>query len=177
MGVGDYMDIVGLVKKLLNARFRELETVEVVIVESIDYTTWTCSVRPKARVSAHGICQEMPIITEVSIAVQKSGDSVILMPVKVGDVCLCVFSKHALDNLLIDKNTNIVTIPRTFDINDCLLIAGLYTGVETVPVITEGETMIYNQSGSYIKFFENGNMKIYANGNIEIQADRVDIND
>lgn len=170
------MDVIGLIKKHLNLRFKELQTVEVVVVEAVDYNTWTCAVRPKARVDVCGDVQDMPQILGVPIAVQKAGNSVILMPIKVGDICLCVFSKHALDNLLIDKNTNTVTIPRMFDINDCLLISGLYTSVETVPVIAEDEMLIYNQSGSYIKFFENGNMKIYANGNIEIKADRVDIN-
>lgn len=169
-------DIIGLIKKHLNNRFKELQTAEVVIVEAVDYTTWTCSVRPKAKIAVHGKVQEMPQIMSVPISVQKAGNSVILMPIKVGDVCLCVFSKYALDNLLIDHATNTITIPRMFDINDCILIAGVYTGMETVPAITEGETLVYNQSGSYIKFFENGNMKIYANGNIEIKADRVDIN-
>jgi hypothetical protein len=159
-------DIIGLIKKHLNTRFRELQTVEVVIVESVDYTTWKCSVRPKARIDVRGDVQDMPIIMNVPIAVQKAGDSVLLMPVKVNDICLCVFSKHALDNLLIDKQTNTVTIPRSFDINDCLLIAGVYTEMETVPQISESELLIHHQSGAHIH--------IDSSGNIEIKGKRID---
>jgi len=155
-------DIISLIKKYVNLRFNTLETSEVVIVESVDYTTWTCSVRPKAKMNMYGNTVDAPIIMNVPIAVQKTGDSVILMPVKVGDVCLCVFSKYALDNILIDKSTNRVKIPRTFDVNDCILIGGLYTEIDTVPTISEGEMLIHHKSGSYIKFDLDGKLYIHA---------------
>ena len=178
------MDIVSLIKKHLNNRLRAFETTEIAMVEAVDYTTWTCSVRPKARVDVRGDVQDMPQIMDVPIAVPKAGESVIMLPIVVGDVGTVIFSKHALDNLLIDKNTTEITIPRSFDINDAIYIGGVFTGIDTIPPVAEGETLILNQSGSYIKFFENGTMTIYgngnmliqANGNMELKADRVDIN-
>jgi hypothetical protein len=99
----------------------------------------------------------------------KAGDTSVMLPIKVGDVGVVIFSKHALDNLLIEKTTTAVTIPRNFDINDAIYISGLYTGVETVPAVAEGEMLLHHESGSFIKFF--------ANGNIEIKGKRVDINE
>ena len=154
------MDIIGLIKKHLNARFKALQTVEVVIVEAVDYTTMRCAVRPKPRINVRGDVHDMPQIMNVPIAFQKAGDSVVLMPIKVGDVCLAVFSKHALDNLLIDKNTTEITIPRSFDINDCLVINGLYTQLENVPTIADGQMLLYHASGAYIKFDSVGNITI-----------------
>jgi hypothetical protein len=75
-------DIIGLIKKHLNTRFRELQTVEVVIVEDVDLTTMRCSVRPKPRINVRGGVQDMPIIMNAPISFQKSGDSVILVPPK-----------------------------------------------------------------------------------------------
>lgn len=163
------MDIIGLIKKHLAHRFKELQTVEVVIVESVDLATMKCSVRPKARIDVHGNVQDMPQILNVPIAFQKSGNSVMLVPPKVNDVGTVVFSKHALDTLLINRDTVEIMIPRTFDINDAIYISGLYTGVENVPSISPGEVILHHESGSYIKFF--------ANGNIEIKANKVDINE
>ena len=150
-------------------RFKELQTAEVVVVEAVDYNTWTCAVRPKARVDVRGNVQDMPIIMNVPIALQKAGNTSVMLPIKVGDVGVAIFSKHALDNLLIEKTTTTITIPRNFDINDAIYISGLYTGVETVPNVAEGEMLLHHESGSHIKFF--------ANGNIEIKGNRVDINE
>ena len=169
-------------------RLQRLHTTEIVIVEEVDYTTWTCSVRPKARIDVQGTIMDMPVISGVPMSAPKAGDSVILMPAEIGDICLCVFSKHAIDNMLLDHATNSITIPREFDINDCILVSGLYTQMETVPTVLKGEILIKNQSGSHLKFFANGDMemkehtsgaymKFSTDGNIEIKATRVDINE
>ena len=162
-------DIIGLIKKHLNTRFRELQTVEVVIVDAVDLTTMKCSVRPKAKIDVRGSLQDFPTILNVPISFQKSGDSVLLIPPKVNDIGTVIFSKHALDTLLINRDTVEITIPRTFDINDCIYISGNYTEVEDIPSIAEGEMILHHESGSFIKFF--------ANGNIEIKGNRVDINE
>lgn len=154
------MDIIGLIKKHLNMRLASFQTTEVVIVESVDYTTWKCSVRPKPKIDVRGDVQDMPIILEVPIAVQKAGNSVILMPVKVGDIGICTFSKHAIDNLLIDFNTVEITIPRTFDLNDAIYIGGTFVEAEDIPSISSDEMLLYHRSGAYIKFDSSGNITI-----------------
>ena len=155
-------DLISIIKKYITLRLQVLETVEVVIVESVVLTTWTCSVRPKGKLNIVGKQTDAPIIMNIPIAVQKAGGSVILMPINVGDVGLCVFSKYALDNLLIDKATNAIKIPRTFDYNDAIYIGGLYTELDTIPSITEGEIIIHHHSGTQIKFTNDG--KIYITG-------------
>lgn len=156
------MGIIGLIKKHINARLRSFETMEVVIVESVDLSTLTCAVRPKARVNVYGNVQDMPQIMNVPIALQKSGNSAILLPPKAGDVGTCVFSKYALDALLIDKDTVEITIPRTFDINDAMYIGGNYTETESIPSISEDELLIYHKSGAYIRIDSDGNISLYG---------------
>lgn len=170
------MDIIGLIKKYIEERFRRLETMEIVIITEVDYSTYTCSVRPKARVGVLGVPTEMPVIAGVPIAIQKSGGSSVLMPIRVGDVCVAIFSKHALDNLLVNREVTTVTIPRNFDINDCMVIAGVFIETEKVPNILDGEMLLKHESGSYIKFSSNGDITIHTAGNIELKANRVDVN-
>jgi DnaJ-class molecular chaperone len=84
------------------------------------------------------------------------------MPIKVGDIGTCIFSKHALDTLLINRDTVEITIPRNFDINDAMYIGGMFVGAEDIPVISDGELFIHHHTGSHIKFDNNGNLEIKA---------------
>ena len=153
------MDIVGLIKKHISKRLNSLETVQVVTVESVDYTSMRCSVRPKTKATISGTAKDRPIILNVPIAFQKSGDSVILLPPTVGDVGVVIFSKFALDHLLINPDTVEITIPRTFSINDAMYVGGLYLDTDTLPTIAEGEMLLHHHSGTEIRFTNDG--KIY----------------
>lgn len=156
------MDVVSLIKKHITHRLQSLETVQIVIVEAVDYENYTCSVKPKAKANVRGKVFDLPIITGVPIAMQKSGGSVILVPPKVGDIGIVIFSKNALDTLLINRDTVSILIPRNFDITDAIYAGGLYTGLETVPTIAEGEMILHHESGTAIKFTTDG--KIYITG-------------
>ena len=61
------MDIVGLIKKHISKRLNSLETVQVVTVESVDYTSMRCSVRPKTKVTISGTAKDRPIILRCSL--------------------------------------------------------------------------------------------------------------
>ena len=165
------MDIIGLIKKHINSRLVSLQTTEIVIVESVDYATWTCSVRPKAKINVRGDVQDMPTILEVPMMMQKAGDSVLLMPIKVADIGLCVFSKNAIDTLLINRDTVELTIPRSFNINDAIYIGSLYTEMDTVPTISEGDMLWYQKSGSYIKFSSADELSIQHKSGAYIKID------
>ena len=165
------MDIIGLIKKHINARLVSLQTTEIVIVESVDYATWTCSVRPKAKINVRGEVQDMPIILEVPMMMQKAGDSVLLMPIKAADIGVCVFSKNAIDTLLINRDTVELTIPRSFNINDAIYIGSLYTEMDTVPTISEGDMLWYQKSGSYIKFSSADELSIQHKSGAYIKID------
>lgn len=155
----DKMDIIALIKKYITLRLNSLETIQVVKVEAVDYETYTCSVIPKTKI---GTGEDMPIITGVPIAAQKSGKSVILLPPKVGDIGVVVFSKYAINNLLVNTDTVEIVLPRTFSINDAIYIGGAFTGVDIIPTIVEGEMILHHHSGTQIKFANDG--KIYITG-------------
>ena len=153
-----------LINKGIENRLDSLWTAIPAIVISVDYSSLTCSVQPKVKLQnpTSEELEDLPIIQDVPIACQKSGDSVLLMLPEVGDTILIMFTKYALDNLLKDSQTADPNNVRRFSINDCIVVGGLHTSIDTVPTIASGEAMFYHSSGGFLKFDIDGNLEIKA---------------
>jgi len=158
------MKLTELIEKGISKRLDSIYTAIPAIVTKIDLSTMKCDIQPKMKLKnpANNTFEELPIIQDVPIAYPKTADSVLLMPPEVGDVVLVLFSKYALETLLKDKNTADVNDIRRFSINDAIIIAGLFTSVDSIPNMNEGEIMLYHKSGAYIKFDAQGNLTIVA---------------
>ncbi|MCK5217562.1 MAG: hypothetical protein KAJ93_07220 [Methanosarcinales archaeon] len=153
-----------LINKGIENRLDSLWTAIPAKVVSINYSTLTCSVQPKVKLqnTSSEELEDLPIVQDVPIACQKSGDSVLLMPPEVGDTILIMFTKYALDNLLKDYQTSYPNNIRRFSINDCIVVGGLHTSIDTVPTIASEETMLYHKSGAYIKIDSDGDITIHG---------------
>ena len=153
-----------LINKGIDKRLEALWTAVPAKVVSVDYSTLTCSVQPKIKLQnpSSEELEDLPIIQDVPIACQKSGDSVLLMPPEVGDTILIMFTKYALDNLLKDSQTSDSNNVRRFSINDCIVVGGLHTSIDTVPTIASEETILYHKSGAYIKIDSDGDITIHG---------------
>lgn len=148
-----------LVDKLISRRLEAMWTCIPAIVDSVNLTNYTCSIRPKVKLDG----AELPIIPDVPILAMKGGSSVILMPVAAGDIVLALFSKYALTELLKDQNPANHKDVRRFSIDDAMVLPGLFTGVDSVPSIAADEMLLYHKSGAYIKFLSNGDLKVRTN--------------
>ena len=151
------MGIVALVKRLIADALNSVSTAEVVVIQTVSDDHKYCSVMPK-RLMHDGT--NSPIIKHVPILYQRSGDSVILIPPKIGDVGLVITNKFALDTLLIDNGANPLNSSRQFSINDILYVGGLATEISSFPTIGDGEIIIYHASGAYIMVDATGNIEI-----------------
>jgi hypothetical protein len=162
------MKVTELIENGIEKRMEAIWTAIPAIVVKIDLATMHCDVRPKMKVTNPQTEQleELPILQGVPISFQKGAGSVLLMPPEVGDVILVLFSKYALDNMLKDKQTVDHDDVRRFSIDDCVIVSGLYTSIDTIPALSTGEMGLFHKSGSCIKFS--------ASGNIELKAPRID---
>ena len=153
-----------LINLIIDQRLESLWTAIPANVISVDYSTLTCSVQPKTKLinASSEELEDLPIIQDVPISFQKSGGSVLLMLPEVGDVVIVMFTKYALDNLLKDYQTADPDNVRRFSINDCIVVGGLHTSIESVPTIASEETMLYHSSGGFLKFDIDGNLEIKA---------------
>ena len=154
------VDTKGVAKKVAQKQLKNLYTAEPCIVISVDYDTYKCSVRLKGKIVVNDEYVDAAIIEQVPILVQKSGDSVIMLPPSISDVGLCVFSRRSLDEILIDNGTNNIYDHRRFSINDGVFVGGLFTELSTIPTISAGEMILKHGSGSQIKFSNDGNIYI-----------------
>lgn len=150
-------DFPTLVNAMISRQLDTLWTCVPAIIISVDYTHHTCSIRPKAKSSQ----SELPILEDVPIAVMAMGDgSMIITALKKGDVVLVLFSKYALTELMKDRNTAIPDVPRAFDINDAIVVAGLFMTIDKVPAYSSGDLLIHHKSGAHIKIDALGNIEI-----------------
>ena len=156
------VDTKGVAKKVAQKQLKNVYTAEPCIVISVDYDTYKCSVRLKGKIVVNDEYVDAAMIEDVPIMVQKSGDSVIMLPPKISDVGMCVFSRRSLDELLINRNTNIIHDFRRFSLNDAIFVGGLFTELDTIPSISAGEIIIKHGSGTQMKFDNDG--KIYITG-------------
>ena len=153
-----------LINLIIDQRLESLWTAIPANVISVDYSTLTCSVQPKTKLTnpPSDELEDLPIIQDVPISFQKSGGSVLLMLPEVGDVIIVMFTKYALDNLLKDYSTADPDNVRRFSINDCIVVGGLHTSIESVPAIASEEAMLYHKSGAFIKIDSSGNITLHG---------------
>jgi len=147
--------IVEKVRKMIEDLLDDVETVALGIVTSVDLTKLRCNVRLKHKIKG----QEIELF-DVPIALPKFNDCVIAIAPKEGDVVLVVFSKYELEEQLKDGNPVDVNEILRFNINNAIVIAGIYTLVDSVPAINQDEILILHKSGNYIKFNSDGTITI-----------------
>jgi len=166
--------------KLVESKIDEINTVALGKITKVDLSKLRCNVKLKHKIQGNEI-----ELFDVPVAVPKFHDSMIIVAPKEGDIVLVVFSKYELEEQL--KNKDIVDVNELlkFNINNAIVIAGIYTAVDSIPEELDEECiLIKHESGSYFKFDHEENVilqhksgayiKFDKNGNLEIKAKRVD---
>ena len=149
------------IRKLIDIKLDHLNTVTLGIITQVDLQNMRCNVKLKHKIQGNEI-----ELFNVPIAFQKFDDSAIIMAPREGDIVLVLFSKYELEEQLKDRNIVDVNEFHLFDINNAIVIGGLYTAVDQVPSINQDEILIQHKTGAYIKFKQDGSL--------EIKASRVD---
>ena len=154
------------IHKMIDDILEDVETVSLGIITSVDLAKLRCNVKLK-----HKIRRQEIELFDVPIAFPKFNDCVIAIAPKEGDVVLVVFSKYELEEQLKNREPVDVNELLRFNINNAIVIAGIYTLVDSVPAVNQDEILILHKSGNYIKFQQDGKIvikgDIYVDGNIE----------
>ena len=152
------------ISKLIDVKLDNINTVALGIITSVDLTKFRCNVKLKHKIQG----QEIELF-DVPIALPKFNDCVIAIAPKEGDVVLVVFSKYELEEQLKNREPVDVNELLRFNINNAIIIAGVYTQVDSIPSISQDEILILHKSGNYIKFQQDG--KIIIKGDVYIDGD------
>ena len=152
------------IKKLIDVKLDNINTVALGIITQVDNSKLRCNVKLKHKIQG----QEIELF-DVPIALQKFNDCVIAIAPKEGDIVLVAFSKYELEEQLKNRDPVDVNELLKFNINNAVVIAGIYTLVDSVPMINQDEILILHKSGNYIKFQQDG--KIIIKGDVYIDGD------
>lgn len=94
-----------------------------------DPDTMVASVQPliKRRFYKRDKAIEYPVINKVPVVFQRSGTSLIRLPISINDIVMIVFSDHELSNWVNSKGNAVEYLDKRYhDLNDCFAIPGGY---------------------------------------------------
>lgn len=74
---------------------------------------------------------------DVPVACLRSGVGTIYVPLNVGDIVLVLFSKYELDEQLKDRQVVDVNQVLKFDLNNAVVLGGVFTQADGIPSIQE----------------------------------------
>lgn len=147
--------------KLVDSKLDELNTVALGIITQVDLQKLRCNVKLKHKIQGNEI-----ELFDVPVAVPKFHDSSLIFAPKEGDIVLVIFSKYEIQEQLDSHAVVDVNELLKFNLNNAIVIAGIYTAVDEVPTIDQEEILLWHKTGAYIKFRQDGSL--------EIKASRVD---
>ena len=161
--------------KLVESKIDEVNTAALGKITKVDLSKLRCNVKLKHRIQGNEI-----ELFDVPVAVPKFHDSSIIVAPKEGDIVLVVFSKYELEEQL--KNKDIVDVNELlkFNINNAVILFGIYTMVDEIPSELDEEViLIRHKSGNYILLDKDENIltkhksgsfiKIDSSGNMTVQ--------
>ena len=150
------------IRKLIDIKLDNLNTVTLGKITEVDLTKLRCNVKLKNKIQG----QEIELF-DVPVAVPKFHDSVIILAPKEGDIVLIIFSKYELEEQL--KNKDIVDVNELlkFNLNNAIVLAGIFTMVDEIPSELDKEMLlIKHKTGNYIKLDKDENMLLqHKSGN------------
>ena len=159
------------IHKLIDEILEDVETVALGIITQVNLSKLRCNVKLKHKIRG----QEIELF-DVPIAFPKFNDCSVIIAPKEGDVVLVVFSKYELEEQLKNREPVDVNELLKFNINNAIVIAGIYTLVDSIPSISQDEILILHKSGNYIKFQQDGKIiikgDVYIDGNLDFKEIR-----
>jgi len=157
--------------QLIDKKLEGINTVALGIITQVDLPKMRCNVKLKHKIQGNEI-----ELFDVPVAVPKFHDSCIILAPKEGDIVLVLFSKYELEEQLKNKQAVAVNELLKFNINNAIVVAGMFTLVDTVPAeLDEESVLIKHKQGSYVKIDSQGNIEVKHMGgnNITVSATQI----
>lgn len=141
-------------------------------VVKVDVTKAKVDVQPvlKRKYADESIV-ELPVITNVPLALYRAGEAFISLPVKVGDFVMLMFSERSLDIWLSKGGTVDPADPRKFHLSDAIAYPGVYPFTDPPTGATADDIVIKNGDASLI--VKPGALELYGNGDAIALASKV----
>lgn len=138
------------------------------IVQSVDWSTMTCSVQPAIKATTtdnNGIVQavNLPILINVPICFPQAGGFALTFPMIAGDEVLVVWACRCIDAWWQSGGVQIPMEARMHDISDGFAIPGVFSKPNVFPSIATDQAELRNKDGT-------ARIGIKSDGTININA-------
>ena len=130
------MNIVEQLKQMINSTIDGLWTLAIAKVESVNRTECTCTVILKY-LTINGVPYAR--LTNIPVVMPRGRNSMVLVPIDVGDVVLVAFTKFPSGLVIENEDMIKVENTNTFSIKNAVVLAGFILGTEELQTITGSE--------------------------------------
>ena len=115
---------------------------------------------------------DYPIIPKVPVFIMSSKDYFMSFPIKVGDPCLLLFSKHSIDKYAIADNPDSVDSEdlEHHDINNAIALVGIISPATKINEISSNNFIVGKKDGS-------SKIIITSDNKVQIKASSVELGD
>jgi formylmethanofuran dehydrogenase subunit C len=157
------MNIVEKIEKLVDEKLSEINTFDIGKITDANNSKLLYNVKLKHKIEGNEI-----ELFRVPLAPARYSAGSILCSLNIGDIVGVAFSKYELKQQLKNKDILDVNEVLKFDLNNAIIVSGIFTDVDSVPVeFEDGTILIKHKSGNYIKFEPvNGNIEIKGNTDV-----------
>ncbi len=115
---------------------------------------------------------DYPIIPKVPVFIMSSKDYFMSFPIKVGDPCLLLFSKHSIDKYAIADNPDTIDTEdlEHHDINNAIALVGIISPATKINEISSNNFIVGKKDGS-------SKIIITSDNKVQIKASSVELGD
>lgn len=130
-------ELLKVIDERIEAKLNRLNTVSLGIITQVDNSKLRCNVKLKHKIQGSEI-----ELFDVPIACLKSSVGTIYIPLQEGDIVLVLFSKYELEEQLKDKQAVAVNELLKFNINNAIVLGGVFTLADSIPSLQENKINI-----------------------------------
>ena len=169
-----------LYNKMADRIMSRLRVSEPGIIQSFDEEKQTVTVKLSIRekVNNHGVqeWEEIPLLVDVPVKLQRGGGYLVSLPFKAGDECLVVFGDKDMDGWWQSGGTQNWIKKRRHSLSDGYALPGVNSQTNTVSGYSTDSVQLRNEAGtSYIEI-KGDDINIICPGTIKILGNIVTMN-
>jgi len=162
-------DFVDNMIRSVNDRIKKINTSSIGILTYVDLTTMRCNVLLKHRPTDAQIT-----LYDIPIAYQTYHGSSITVAPKQGDIVLILYTRNDARDMIAHREETRIGEWKLYDINNAVVIAGMYTQDDTPPPVGEDEILIHHKTGSEIRIDKHGHIRAtYKDGIARIEINEL----
>jgi len=156
------------IENVISALFEDVHTCMPGRIESYVFGEAKATIKPLLKkVFNDGTILELPVLPNVPIVFQRTNNSGLTFPMKVGDGVLLLFSERALERWYLSGQDSEPGDPRRYDLSDAIATPGLF-GFNTKNLASNNEDLEIHHNGFKITITAAGKISLVGASGLDL---------